>query len=516
MRDDFNKTQIERQYSGPAYSGKRILEFGPFEEALKKLSSERIATLDEKLLNADIAAIQQMFTAGELTSEELALYYLDRIKRYDVNKLNSILELNPEALEIARKCDQERQAGQVKGNLHGIPVCLKDNIGTGDQMHNSAGAKVLENSRADRDAFIVRKLRDAGAIILGKTNLSEWANFMTSNSANGFSVLGGQTKSPYGKFDISGSSSGSAAAVAANLVTVSLGSETSGSLVSPASQNAVVTLKPSLGLVSRDRIIPITAAQDTAGPMGRSVADVALVMSVIAGYDADDPAASLAKSLDNTDFTQYLDKNSLQGMKVGVVAGGERARIGDAAMYEKMTRMLKEAGAEVKELNESEIGLSIDFLDILSYGINHDLEAYLATIGEKEIKSLADVVNFNREDLANRAPFGQDLLEAALEDKFSAEEYTRKAQENREKLQQAIAGFLEKHDLELIASLANQLSATYAPAGCPALTVPLAYRENGEPVGLTFVGKYLDDGLLIKAAYAFEQAHPVRKNPELE
>ncbi|MCB0034587.1 MAG: hypothetical protein KDE51_11230, partial [Anaerolineales bacterium] len=271
----FVNRQVERQYGDVAYTGKRPLDLAPFAAALADFSERQAAAVGELISGKTIIALQSLFASGQLSTTELVLFYLQRIGRYDDHRLNSFLAVNPDALKIAQQLDEERAAGQVRSRLHGIPVLLKDNIATADRMPTTAGAAVLANATTKRDAFIAQRLREAGAVILGKGNLSEWANFMTSTSANGFSVLGGQARNPYGRFDVGGSSAGSAVAVAADLVTISIGSETAGSIVYPASQNAVVGLKPSLGAVSRDHIVPITAAMDTAGPMGRTVTDVA-------------------------------------------------------------------------------------------------------------------------------------------------------------------------------------------------------------------------------------------------
>ena len=511
--------QVERQYSNRLYVGKRRLDFSPFEASLKTLSALQIAQLDQKLLTAEVRQVQEMLKAGELTSAQLVLYYLHRIQFYDMDKLNSVLELNPAALEIARERDEARQVQKVVGLLYGIPILLKDNIGTGDKLHNTAGAKVLENSRADQDAFLVKQLRAAGAIILGKTNLSEWANYMTSVSASGFSVLGGQTKNPYGEFDVGGSSSGSASAIAANLAMLTIGSETAGSLVSPASQNSLVTIKPSLGLVSRDRIIPITAAQDTAGPLARTVSDMAILFSAMVGYDTTDPLTEVARKLEGTDFTQFLDKDGLKGLKIGLVESPNPEKFGEA--QQKLGQMLVEAGAVVKELalpdatNLRQGDYGLDYLPVLTYGIKHDLAKYFASIGESNLKSLEEVVEFNNKDLANRAPFGQDLLIEAVSSEMTEAEYQARVQTNQQISRQLIEGLLEENEVELIASINNGFTKYYAPAGYPAVAVPMAYRESGEPLGLTLIGRYLDDGKLIKAAYAFEQKHPVRRNPTI-
>lgn len=511
-----NHESVERQYKDLQYTGKRALDFSPFETALAQMSDARIAEIDNLLKDATIPMIQELFAQTKLTSEELVLYYLHRIKTYDVNQLNSIIELNPETLEIARKRDEERKAGKVRGPLHGIPVTLKANIGTGDQMHTTAGAKALENARSDRDAFLVSKLREAGAIILGKNNLSEWANFMTSHSSNGFSVLGGQTKNPYGRFDVSGSSSGSAVSVAAHLVTVSVGTETSGSVIAPASQNSDVAIKPSLGLVSRDRIIPITDAMDSAGPIARSVTDMAILLNALIGVDPSDAVTKDTQALSGTDFPQYLDANGLKGMRIGIARFPVQSKAGDNDAFQRIIAVLKKAGAEVVKLPPLPLQSGLKLLPVLSYGLKEGVNKYLAAVGDKSsVKSLEEIIAFNKQDLANRAPWGQDLLEGAQNNTMTAEQYQALAQENRAKSRAMIDKMLSENKLDLLLTLNNQFSGFYASAGYPALTVSAGYRKTGEPVGATFVGKYLDEAKLIKAAYAFEQASKLRKDPVL-
>ena len=303
----------------PAYNAKRPLDLTAFAAALDGWTPDQAAALDELLAGQGIPAIQQLMDAGQLSAVDLVTYYVDRIKRYDVNKLNSVMELNPEALAIAAQLDAERAAGAVRGPLHGIPVLLKDNIATGDQLHTTAGAYALKDWRADRDAFLVQQLRSAGAIILGKANLSEWAGYLDPCTPNGFTALGGQTRNPYGPYDTLGSSSGSAASAAAKLATVTVGTETAGSLVQPARYNGVVGMRPSQGLISRDHVIPLGPDLDTPGPMGRSVTDVALLLTAMAGMDANDPKTADAAALAGTDFTQYLSLDEARKLRVGVI-----------------------------------------------------------------------------------------------------------------------------------------------------------------------------------------------------
>jgi amidase len=364
--------QYLRQRDTPAFAGRRELNGSLFQAEQDELSAAQLNDYDRWLPWESIAGLQRRLQAGELTSRRLVLYFCRRIQR--LAALNAVGELNPEALLLADALDAERRSAGARGPLHGIPLLLKDNIATGDQMHTTAGAKVLEHARAGADAFVAQKLRAAGAILLGKTNMSEWANFMTRTSANGFSVLGGQVRCPYGRFDVSGSSSGSAAAVAAGLIPAALGTETCGSLISPGACNSLAVLKPSLGLVSRKRIIPITGVTDTAGPMARSVADLALVFQAIAGPDPEDPV-TLGHAGPAVDWTSFLDAGALRGLRIGFVSvykpgSAEREMIEDCAL------VLQECGAEVVLARTRRAAAPWnEILQVFGYGMQHDLAA---------------------------------------------------------------------------------------------------------------------------------------------
>ena len=499
------RKQVARQSAPPVYVGKRSPDFSSFAAAMAQLSDERCRQIGALLAQATIPEIQRLLRAGDLTSVEIATCSLRRIQTEDVERLNAIIELNPAALEIARRLDAERAAGAERGPLHGIPVLLKDNIATGDDMHTTAGALALAAAHADRDAFIVQRLRAAGALILGKTNLSEWANLMTSDSSNGFSALGSQTHHPLGAFDVSGSSSGSAVAVAAGFAPISVGSETSGSIISPASQNGVVGLKPSIGLVSRDRIIPITGVMDTAGPMTATVTDLAILFTALLGEDANDPATSVAHQFAGVDFTRSLDRNALSGVRVGLVMPQPQRRVDDDALLARAERTLRHAGATAIPMSLPVIEL--DYAPIFFHDLARGVDAYLAAVGAAApMRSLAEIVRFNEQDRANRAPYGQDLLVKSVFDAMSDADYRALVATSRTETAGALRRMMRENNVELLASLGNTMTRLYAPAGFPALTTPCGRRGSGEPVGLTFVGDFLSDERLIGAAYAFEQA----------
>ena len=504
-------TQVDRQYNTPLYDGRRALNIDLFD--FVNVPDDRRHQLDAWLPRATIDDIQAAYATRQLSSVELVAYYIDRIRRYDVDHYHSVLELNPEVFDIARQCDHERTQAPSQSMLHGIPILLKDNIGTGDRLHNTAGSKALEQSHCDRDSFIAARLRSAGAIILGKTNLSEWANFMSFDSSNGFSVLGGQTRNAYGRFDVGGSSSGSGCAVAQSFATVAIGTETSGSLVSPASANGICTLKPSIGLISRDRIIPITDKQDTAGPMARNMTDLAHLLNGIRGVDAQDAQTQQGAPLAETDFAAYLQADALDGVRLGVVRWEDPVRDDDPAMIDQAIATLEDAGAEVVICDPFLPEFNII---TLYYGLHHGVNAYLEAIGSD--LTLADIVRFNAADLPNRAPFGQDLLELSANTPLNpatAQAYEQLHQQNHERSAAATRTALQAHDLAALVDLNNYGTLAYAPCGFPAVCVPSGYRDSGEPVGLTFWGDYLQDAQLISYAYAYEQARNVWRPPPI-
>jgi amidase len=503
-------SQIERQYSNPEYTGKRPLSFADLEEA--QLEEARVAELDLLLESATIPDIQAQFAEDNLSSEELVKYYIQRIRTYDVDGYNTILELNPDALKIAREKDAQRKSGNTN-SMQGIPVLLKDNIGTGDKMHNTAGSKSLEHSHCDRDAFLVQQLREAGAIILAKANLSQWANFMSFDSANGFSVLGGQTRNAYGKFDVGGSSAGSGSSVSLNFGTVTIGTETAGSLVSPATNNSACTLKPSLGLVSRDRIIPITDKQDTAGPLTRNMTDLAHFINAFKGVDSNDSQTEKAAPLADIDFTDYLDKDALKGKHLAVVVREKEVIEGDAAVLEQAMIILQDAGATIVKIPY--LIHAFSFLTYF-YGMHKGVNDYLEAIGSD--LTLAKIVAFNKEDPKNRAPFGQDYLELCAKTAINTateKAYQRLHHTNYANAAYAVRRALSDYQADAIVDLANYGTGAYAMSGLPAVCVPAGYRESGSPLGITFFADYLQDAELVALGYAFEQAAQVRKAPKL-
>ena len=522
----------------PAYTGKLERDLSPFEAALEAYTPEEAEARAALVGGKTIPELQALMASGDLTAADLLVYYLDRIQRYDLDRLNSVLELNPEALEIAQTLDDERAAGNVRGPMHGIPVLLKDNIATGDDLHTAAGAAAMLAWDPDRDAFLVQQLRDAGAVILGKANLSEWANYMDLCMPNGFSTNGGQTRNPYGPFDTFGSSSGSAVAVAADLTTVSVGTETQGSIIQPAIVNSVVGLKTSRGLVSRDYVIPLLPWQDVPGPMGRTVTDVAVLLGAMTGVDENDPETAKASELAGTDFTEFLSPEALAGVQVGVFVWNDEAfdiyfeenGVTDAEQQQALREVLsagnEETLARISELNEAGIvtvevpaaaspsPFLADVGPALEYGFREAIDAFLANLGAAApLASLEEIVAFNNGDLPNRAPYGQGYLEGSLNTAISAAEYAALEEGNQTAAREALDGLFDEYDLDVLLIDFGQL---YAPAGYPALTVPSGYAEDGVPQGLIFVGRYLSEPQLLAVGYAYEQASLERVPPDLE
>lgn len=487
------------------------------------------------LEEATLSQLQATLRSGQLSAESLAQAYLERIERLDRSgpALNSIIELNPEALELARALDQERRAGKVRGPLHGLPLLLKDNIDTGDRMLTTAGSLALVGAPAAQDAAIATRLRRAGALLLGKTNLSEWANFRSSRSSSGWSGRGGLTRNPYAlDRNPCGSSSGSGVAVSANLCAAAIGTETDGSIVGPASFNGVVGLKPTLGLVSRSGIIPLSHSQDTAGPMTRSVADAALLLNALAGPDPRDPATAACPPV--PDYTKALDRAGLKGARLGVVRNFFGFSEGVDRRMEECLAALRHLGAELVDPVElPNLGKYEDTeLEVLLWDFKADLNGYLSGRSGVPVSSLAELITFNESHAGRELPyFGQDLLlKAQAKGDLSNPEYLN-AQELNHRLSrtEGIDALLATHHLDaLVAPTAGPAwltdlvngdhygggcSTPAAVAGYPHLTLP-AGAIRGLPVGLSFFAGAWSEPLLLKLAYAFEQGTQARQPPQ--
>jgi amidase len=485
-----------------------------------------------------IAEILDRYRTGVMTSRQLVEYYLERIAAIDRAgpSLNAIIELNPQAQKQAERCDQERKAGEAQGALHGIPIVLKDNIDTADEMSTTAGSLALQGHRPDQDAFLVGRLRAAGAIILGKANLSEWANFRSSRSSSGWSSRGGQTRNPY-VLDRNpcGSSSGSAVAVAADLCTVAVGTETDGSIVGPSHANGIVGLKPTLGLVSRAGVIPISHSQDTAGPMGRSVADVAALLGAMTGVDPADSATAASQGHAFIDYTQFIDTNGLKGARLGVARNYFGTNPDTDAIIEAAIEQMRQLGATIIDPASLDIA---DFgkaeMEVLFYDFKADLDAYLSRLGpEAAVHSLQEVIAFNEAHQAQVMPyFGQErMLVAAKKGPLTQKRY-HNARERCLRLAQreGLDQVFSKHNLDALIAPTGcpawltdwvngdhpagpDTSSPPAVAGYPHLTLPAGY-VHGLPVGISFIGLAWQEPKLLRLAYAFEQANQVRRPPQ--
>jgi amidase len=476
---------------------------------------------EEWLLEASIETVQEAVEKGDVSYKEIVLMYLSRIRKFNKG-VNAVLEINPDALFIAESLDLEREQKGKRGMLHGIPVLLKDNIDTADKMHTSAGSLALKDNVASTDAFIVQKLREAGAIILGKVNMTEWANFMTEGMPSGYSSRGGQVNNPYGpgKFDVGGSSSGSGAAIASNFATVAIGTETSGSILSPASSNSIVGIKPTVGLISRSGIIPISNSQDTAGPMAKSVADAAHLLSALVGKD-DSDAATWSSPSDALDYSSYLQSDDLSGKKIGIFRNPSFSYL-EKEEEEKMNeaiQVLKEKGATIID----DIKLPSDDIDLgfetLVYEFKVDLNAYLRqTSNTVSVKSLKQLIAFNKENKDPMLEYGQSLLEMseATSGTLTEPEYIEAREKDLYYSQEnGIDAVMKQYNLDAIVTPNNFGAEIPAKAGYPSITVPAGYTSEGKPLGITFTAKKYEEGKLIEIAYVYEQATHLRKTPKL-
>jgi amidase len=478
-------------------------------------------------LDIEEATIREMAEAlekGIIDSQTLVLAYLKRIAEFDKSgpRLNSVLEFNPDALHIAEALDRERQLTGSRSLLHGIPIMIKDNINTHDKMHTSAGSLALAENYAPYDSFVAEKLRAAGAIIFCKTNLTEFANFMTENMPNGYSSRGGQVLNPYnpGKFDTGGSSAGSGVAVAANLCAASVGTETSGSIISPACSNSIVGIKPTLGMISRTGIVPIAHSQDTAGPMARTVEDTAILLGSLIGVDPTDPITYKSKNMTPSDYTKFLDKNGLKGARIGVPKYIYKDLKGEEMemMYQCIAE-IKGLGAEVVEDKDIDSYEKINDHDVLEYEFKSDMNAYLSTLGgATKMKSLKDIVEYNNNNAEKALKYGQTLLLRceSISGTLTEPEYiTAKLQDLRLSTIDGIDAFMAENNVDALLFPSTAGVSMAAKAGYPSIAVPAGYRMDGTPFGITFTAEAFSEPKLIKLAYAYEQATKKRISPKL-
>ncbi len=480
------------------------------EPQIINFSEEDYQKLLPLILEQDIPSIQASVLSEKLTYEELTQWYLYRIVKYENDKeryLNSIIDINPEAVNEARARDKNRSASDHP--VYGMPVLLKDNINA-DGMPTTAGADALSNNFAS-DAFIVKRIKEKGGIILGKTNLSEWANFLSPACPNGYSAVGGQTLNPYGrkKFDTGGSSSGSAVAIAANYAIAAVGTETSGSILSPSSKNNVAGLKPTVGLLSRGGIVPISATYDTPGPITRNLTDNAIFLSAMCGEDLED--AEPKHNPKDKKYWEELKTGTLSGLRFGVM----KSFLNDS-LYKLAVEKIKSAGGITIEFEPEQVKFE-NFTAVLSADMKKDLPEYLINYASDQIvfRSVDEIMDFNSKDTLARIPYGQGLFTGIVKPELTNEQLT----ESRIKLHDAGKSFFEKpmteHQLDAILSINNRSAGFAAVAHYPCLTVPMGFSKTGEPSNLTFIARPFEEDKLLKMGYAYEQVSKMRKAPEL-
>ena len=483
--------------------------FKPFEKELSTFSEANYEALKPLILEQDIPSLQKSVVAGKLTYERLTLFYLYRIRKFESDStlsLNSIISLNPKVLQQAREKDRNNAPGLLFDiSVYGMPILLKDNINTKD-MATTAGTVAMQYNETNKDAFIVEKLKENGALILGKVNLSEWAYFFCSGCPLGYSAMGGQTLNPYGRaiFETGGSSAGSGVAVAANFAVAAVGTETSGSITSPSSLNSVVGLKPTVGTLSRTGIVPISSTLDTPGPMTKNVTDNYILLMAMLGVDKAD-ATSI-----NYEFDEDVEMDApLKGKRVGVLKP-----LLTNTIYAKTVETMRKAGAELIEITPPEVSFD-GFITLLNIEMKHDLPTYLSAQASKTVKisNVQSVLDFNKKDSLLRAPYGQQLFEGIVNDTttLAALEVIKKRLQLEGK---KYFNVLNTHNLDAILSINNYHSGMAAVANHPTLTVPMGYKESVEPISLTFIGKPFSELKLFALGYAFEQLTKARKMPK--
>ena len=500
-------------------------------------SLETDPDLDFILNEETISSIREKLLSGKYSSEQLVNMYFERIKSIDKSgpKLNAIIELNPEALALAKVMDAEIKSGKNRGLLHGIPIVIKDNIDTADKMQTTAGSLAMEGNFSSNDAFIVKKLRAAGAIIIGKTNLSEWANFRSTQSSSGWSSRGGQTKNPYFlDHNPCGSSAGSGVAVSANLCVVAVGTETDGSIVCPASINGVVGIKPTVGLVSRSGIIPISKTQDTAGPIARTVTDAAILLGVLSGIDDSDSITNESKGKSLSDYTPFLDANALKGKRIGIEKKPQGNNQFINALLERAIHLLQQKGATIIEIDyvDQINALSGAELEVMQYEFKEGLNNYLAMANAK-VKSLKEVIDFNKANEDKAMPyFKQELLESSnLKMGLNEKKYSEALNDSHYGSKKILDSVFNENKLDAICGITigpacstdqiygdrwgNSLTMPAAASGYPHITVP-GGKVYDLPVGLSFFGTAYSEPKLIGIAFAYEQASKNRVKPEFK
>jgi len=538
----FKSTSSRRGFLQSALTASSVVALRPALSAAREIAQPPRSSVPEakpfELEEITITELQDGMKSGKFTAHSLTQKYLERIDEIDKRgpAINAVIELNPDALSIADGLDRERKAKGSRGPLHGIPVLIKDNIDTGDRMMTTAGSLALLGSKAPKDSFVAQKLRVAGAVILGKTNLSEWANARSSHSISGWSGRGGLTRNPYAlNRNACGSSSGTGSGISANLAAAGIGTETDGSIVCPSSANGLAGIKPTVGLVSRAGIIPISHTQDGAGPMCRTVRDAAIVLGALTGVDPEDSATAVSAGKSQTDYAQYCDPNGLKGARIGVA----RKFMGfsetvDLLMEQSLDVMKKQGAVLIDPANIETLGKFDDSESlILSYEMKADLEAYLARLGPSApVKNLKDVIEFNDRNRDKEMPyFGQDLLiKAEARGPLTEKEYLDAVAKGRQLAgAEGIDAAMEKYHLDAFvgptggpAWLIDVLNGDHFGGGSSNAAAVARYPNinvtmgsvSGLPVGISFFGRAWSEPTLIKIAYAFERATKARRSPK--
>ncbi|UQZ34958.1 amidase [Paenibacillus sp. PK3_47] len=478
-----------------------------------------------EIVEATIPEIQAALAAGEITSRQLVLKYYERIADHDKNGLtiNSVLEINPDALFIAEALDAERSLHGPRGPMHGIPVLLKDNINTGDKMHTSAGSLALADSFAGEDAFLVTKLREAGAIIMGKANMTEFANFMTNGMPTGYSSRGGQVLNPYNiSTPTGGSSAGSAVAVACNFCTVSVGTETSGSILNPGNLGSIIGIKPTVGLISRSGILPLSNTQDTAGPMARTVRDAVLLLNAMLGQDSKDAAMGSNPGKVHEDYTVFLDEDGLKGARIGIPRDYYFEELTDEqlALFNASVDKMRELGAVIIDPADIRTAREIKYSSVVLNEFKTSLNAYLAQLGPgAPMRTLKDIIDFNHAHPVETLRYGQATLISA---EYTTSGTLTEPQYLRDRItdlqlckEEGIDATMKEHQLDALLFPADFGSRITSRAGYPSIVVPSGYTSAGAPFGVAFSARAYCEPQLIRLAYAYEQNYKVRKAPSL-
>lgn len=484
----------------------------PFQKDLETFTESNYNALKPLILEQDILSLQNHIQNGRLSYEELTKFYLYRIRKFDRENalsLNSVISLNPDVISEAQEKDEALKNRMRKHPVFGMPILLKDNINSA-AMPTTAGAVALQYHTTN-DAFIVERLKENGALILGKTNLSEWAYFFCGDCPSGYSAIGGQTLNPYGPkvMDTGGSSSGSGVAVAANFCVAAIGSETSGSIISPSSQNSVVGLKPTIGVLSRNGIIPISSTLDTPGPITKNVTDNAIVLDAMTGYDGND-SKSITTHWDNGLLYANFTDNTLEGKRFGAFK-----ELLEDSLYVRALTDLKLTGAIIIEIDEEKVKLP-GFIRLLNLDMQNDFASYIQASGDASLKleSIQDVIAFNKRDSIATMPYGQKLFEGVVADHASKAEFDEIKTILKTNGRLFFDTSMNSYNLDGILSINNSHAGFAAVAEYPAITVPMGYKNSGEPKGLTFIAKPLSEKHLLSWAYGYEQASQRRMSPK--